>query len=166
MQAFGERLSRPGVGLVVGFFEAFGGDVGVDLGGDEMSVAEEFLDAAEVSASVEHMGGVAVTEFVRCEIRIEAGGGEVAFEAKLHQARIHGIGLVRVREENGHAGRGWLGKIAPIGFDGLEGRRADGDEALFLSFAADADALLVPAYVLGLETAKLANAQAAGVNYF
>src|SRR3989442_9190379 len=36
------------MGLVVGFFEAVGGDVGVDLGGDEMGVAQEFLDAAEV----------------------------------------------------------------------------------------------------------------------
>ena len=70
--------SGAGVGLVVGFFEAVGGDVGVDLGGDEVGVAQEFLDAAEVGAGVQHVGRIAVAEFVGCEVWVEAGGGEVA----------------------------------------------------------------------------------------
>jgi hypothetical protein len=65
--------------LVVGFFEAFSGDVGVDLGGDEVGVAEEFLDAAEIGAGIEHVGGVAVAEFVGGEFWIEADEGEVFF---------------------------------------------------------------------------------------
>ena len=154
------------MGLVVGFFEALGGDVGVDLGRNEVGVAEKFLDAAEVGAGVEHMGGVAVAEFVGCEVRIEAGGGEMALKAELDEARIHGVGLVRVREENGHGGRGRLFEGAPVGFNGLERGCADGDEAFFLSFAADADDLLVPVDVLGLEAAEFAYAQAAGVNDF
>lgn len=44
----------------VGFFEAFGGDVGINLGGDKVSVAEEFLDAAEIGAGIEQVGGVTV----------------------------------------------------------------------------------------------------------
>src|SRR5687768_9073739 len=35
----GTRRSGAGVGFLVGGFEAFGGDVGVDLGGDEVGVA-------------------------------------------------------------------------------------------------------------------------------
>ncbi len=36
----------------VGLFQPFGGDVGIDLRADEVFVAEEFLHAAEVGATV------------------------------------------------------------------------------------------------------------------
>ena len=48
----GEQLSAR-VGFVVGLLEAVGGEVGVDLGGDEIFVAEEFLHAAEVGTGIE-----------------------------------------------------------------------------------------------------------------
>ena len=48
MGVLGLRLGDLGsrVGGVVDLLHAGGGDVGVDLGGAEVSVAEEFLDAA------------------------------------------------------------------------------------------------------------------------
>ena len=61
------------MGGVVGFFEALNGDVSVDLRRDEVRVAEEFLDAAEIGAAIEKMRGVAVAEFVRGEIGVESG---------------------------------------------------------------------------------------------
>lgn len=54
------------------FFEALKVDVGVDLGGGEADVAEEFLDDAEVGAAGEEVGGVGVANFVGGEV-----GGEV-----------------------------------------------------------------------------------------
>ena len=59
--------------FVIGAFEAVGGDMGIDLRGDEMGVAKEFLYAAEIGAGIEHVRGVAVAEFVRGEVGIEAG---------------------------------------------------------------------------------------------
>ena len=40
------------MGLVVGAFEALGGEVGVNLSGGEVCVTEKFLDAAEIRAGV------------------------------------------------------------------------------------------------------------------
>lgn len=68
------------MGVVVDLFHAFGGDVGVDLGGGETGVAEEFLDAAEVCAVVEEVGGEAVAELVRGDAERDGGGAEVFFE--------------------------------------------------------------------------------------
>lgn len=43
--------------MVVDSFEAFDGDVGVELGGRHAGVTEEFLDHAEVGAAFEEVGG-------------------------------------------------------------------------------------------------------------
>ena len=67
------------MGLVVGFFEAVSGDVGIDLGGDQMRVAQQFLDAAQVGARIQKVRGVTVSQLVRREARIETGDGEVFF---------------------------------------------------------------------------------------
>ena len=47
--------------------------MGIDLRGDEVGVAEQFLHAAQIRAGVEQMRGVAVAELVRREVRVEAG---------------------------------------------------------------------------------------------
>lgn len=44
----------------MGLAEAFGADVGVDLGGGDVGVAEHFLDGPEVGAVVQEMGGEGV----------------------------------------------------------------------------------------------------------
>ena len=74
------------MGGIVGFFEALDGDVSVDLRGGEVGVAEEFLDAAEIGAAIEEMRGVTVAEFMRSDRGIEAGAGEISFEARLNNA--------------------------------------------------------------------------------
>ena len=50
-------------------------DVGVDLGGGDIGVAEHFLDDAEVGAVVEEVGGEAVAELVGMDFLVEASGG-------------------------------------------------------------------------------------------
>ena len=55
------------------FAEAVAGDVGVDFGGGDAGVAEEFLDDAEVRAVLEQMRGEAVSEHVRGDVARNAG---------------------------------------------------------------------------------------------
>ncbi len=51
------RYSLAGVVFFVDLLEAVGGDVGVDLGGGDVGVGEEFLGDAEVGAAEEEVGG-------------------------------------------------------------------------------------------------------------
>ena len=50
-------------------------DVGVDLGGGDVGVAEHFLDDAEVGAVVEEVGGEAMAELVGMDFLGEASSG-------------------------------------------------------------------------------------------
>ena len=50
-------------------------DVGVELGGGDVGVAEHFLDDAEVGAVVEEVGGEAMAELVGMDFLGEASGG-------------------------------------------------------------------------------------------
>ena len=56
---------RPRVSQPVNRGETFAGHVGVDLGGAETRVAEQFLNRAQVSAPVQKMGRGGVAEGVR-----------------------------------------------------------------------------------------------------
>ena len=60
--------------MLVGVEEPFLGDVGVDLGRGQAAVAEQLLDAPEVGAAVEEVGGEAVPEGVRAGAGVEARG--------------------------------------------------------------------------------------------
>lgn len=62
-----------GVEFFVDFFEVGVGDVGVDLGGADVGVAEHGLDGAEVGAVHEEVGGEAVTEGVGGDVFRDAG---------------------------------------------------------------------------------------------
>ena len=48
----------------VSLFETFDRNVGVNLRGRKTGVAEQRLDAAEIGAAIEHVGGEAVAQFV------------------------------------------------------------------------------------------------------
>ena len=50
-------------------------DVGVDLGGGDVGMAEHILDDSEVGAVVEEVGGEAVAELVGMDFLGEASGG-------------------------------------------------------------------------------------------
>ena len=57
--------SRTRVELLVNALEAGCLDMGVDLGGGDIGVAEHFLDGAEVGAVLEEVGCEGVTQGVR-----------------------------------------------------------------------------------------------------
>jgi hypothetical protein len=164
--------------LVVDAFEAVSGDVGVDLGGDEVGVAKEFLDAAEVGSSFQEVGGVTVAQLVGGDSGVETGQEKIRFESALEQARGDGrgrggggagvacgtAGPGGVGLEDGVVGRGWVGQEVPVGADGFQGGLADGNEAFFAALASDADESFLPVDVSDLQTAQFADAQAAGVD--
>lgn len=53
-------------------------DVGVELGGGDVGVAEEFLNDSEVCAAVEEVGGEGVSEGVRVDVGEAGAGGETS----------------------------------------------------------------------------------------
>ncbi len=59
--------------LLVDFFEVLVGDMGVDLGGGDVGVAEHGLDGAEVSAVHKEIGGEAMAESVGRDVLCDAG---------------------------------------------------------------------------------------------
>ncbi len=146
------------MGLAVGFLEALDGDVGVDLGGGDAGVAEEFLDAAEIGAGVEHVSGEGVAELVGADVDGDAGVAEVFLE-EFADADA-GEACAALGDEEGSGLDAGLGAVA---LDGLEGRRADGDDALFAALAENADGLREGIDVGDVEADELREAEAAGV---
>jgi hypothetical protein len=73
--------------LVVDFAEAAAGEVGVDLGGGEAGVAEEFLDGAQVGAGLQQVGGEGVTQGVGADAVLGAGAQHVPMDDAADAAR-------------------------------------------------------------------------------
>lgn len=66
-------LVSVGVEFLVDFFEMGVGDVGVDLSGGDVGVAEHGLDGTEVGAVHKEVGGEAVAEGVGRDVLCDAG---------------------------------------------------------------------------------------------
>ena len=66
--------------FVVDFLQMGVGDVGVDLGGGDVGVAEERLNGAEVSAVHEKVSGEAVAKGVGADVLGDAGEAGVFFD--------------------------------------------------------------------------------------
>ncbi len=59
---FQRAASGPRVCLMINIQQSLLRDVGVDLGGRQISMAEQFLDAAEIGAAIQQVGGEAVSQ--------------------------------------------------------------------------------------------------------
>ena len=70
-------------------------DVGVDLGGFDVFVAEEFLDGADVVAGFEQVGGEAVTEGVTAGGFDDAAGFDGGMDGALE---VGIVGMVTARD--------------------------------------------------------------------
>lgn len=55
MNLSGFCLSGPRVGFIIYFLQPGGGDMGINLGGGDAFMSEQFLDAAKVGAVVQQM---------------------------------------------------------------------------------------------------------------
>jgi hypothetical protein len=80
--ASGTRGAGLGVGVVVGTHEFVDAQVGVALGGGQTGMAQQFLDAAQVGAGFQQVGGEAVAQHVRVDALGQPGqGGELVEDA-------------------------------------------------------------------------------------
>ena len=72
--------SGPRVCLMINIQQSLLRDVGVNLGCRQISVTEQFLDAAEVGSAVEQVGGEAVPQRVRAGRVHQAGTQQVCLQ--------------------------------------------------------------------------------------
>jgi hypothetical protein len=149
------------------FAEALAGDVGVEFGGGDAGVAEEFLDDAEVSAVFEEVGGEGVAEHVGCDVARNAGVAGAGFDAA-----PHGRGAERgpAFGEEKDAGRFWVDVFGAAGgevtINGGDGVAADGDDAFFVAFADDGEEAGVEVEIFKAKGAQFGESKAAGVSDF
>ena len=92
--------------------QPFAGDVGVNLGRREASMTKKLLNAAEIGAAVEQMGGEAVAEGVRAGTGVEAPSDEMFFEQAPHASRRE-PGPEPVQEDRRLARVLWLAERDP-----------------------------------------------------
>src|SRR5688572_32501468 len=76
------------MGLFVDGLHAGRADVRVDLRRAEALVAEQFLNAADVGAAIEQVGGETVPQGVRSGPLIEARSLEVLFRSEEHTSEL------------------------------------------------------------------------------
>src|SRR5436189_2959024 len=67
--------------------EPVGGDMGVDFGGVDGGVAEEFLNDAKVGAIFEEVRGKAMAQHMRGDVALDASHSDAPFDA---QPQRHG----------------------------------------------------------------------------
>lgn len=143
------------------------GDVGVDLGGGDVGVAEHGLDGAEVGAVHEEVGGEAVAEGVGGDVLCDASFAGVFLDdtfdgAGSEAAEVAGsveFALVfAVVEEK--RGEGISAGIEVI-LDALGGGFGDENGAVFLTFAADDELAAVEVDTVAVEFGEFGNAEAA-----
>ena len=156
--ALGRGRSGAGVGGIIDLLHAGGGDMGVDLGGAEVGVAEKLLDAAEVGAVVEEVGGEAVPEFVRADLEADGGVAQVFLQEVADGA--HGDAAAELAEEEGAVVDAGGDAIV---LDGAEGGATDGTEAVFAAFAGDAEAFVEVVDVADVEFDEFVEAEAGAV---
>ena len=76
-----------GVGFLIDPLHVFGADVGVNLRGAEVLVAEQRLNAPQVGPGVQQMRRERVTKFVRGQVRREVRLLQIELEEPLERTR-------------------------------------------------------------------------------
>ena len=131
------------------------------MGRDEMGVAEEFLDTAEVGSVVEQMGGEAVAEFVGTDF--EADGGMPQIFLKEVADRPHRQAPPEFAEKE----RAFVNTCGlAIALNGAQGRAADGTEPILAAFAGDAEGFVGVVDVSDVELDEFVKAEPGAVEKF
>lgn len=144
-------------------FEVLVGDVGVDLGGGDVGVAEHGLDGADVGAVHEEVGGEAVAEGVGGDVfgdasefgvflddALDGTGGEAAVVA----ASVDFLEVAAVVEEKRGEG---IGAGVEVIADMLGGGGGDENGAVFLALTADDEFAAVEVDGIAVELDKFGN---------
>ena len=165
-----------GMGFVVDVHELANGDVGIFLGGGEGLVAEEFLDGAEVGAIGEQMGSEGVAQGVGVQVPVHVGEANIFLDDAAHGAL--GEAAAGVIKKDGFGVRGTTAAASgaglqqqlvtngPVSFEGFLGFAAVRDDALLVTFAADAQHFFAAIQVGEIKAGKFADAETRGVKKF
>jgi len=155
-----------GVRFVVDLFHPGGRYVGVYLCRRKRLMAEQFLNASEVGAVVEHVGGEAVSQGMRADRGVEARGAEVLVHLSPDAAGAESLAVLVGKEDFGVEGA-VVGHPSVSEFDvvlyRLEGAGADGRDSFLLAFAADVNYLAEEIDVIHVEGYELADSHAGAV---
>lgn len=153
-----------GMEFVVDFFEMLVGDVGVDLGGGDVGVAEHSLDGAEIGAVHEEVSGEAVAQSVGRNVLGDAGGAGVflddAFNGAAGETAIiaRGVGgreVFTIIEKEGSEG---IGAGIKVVLDAFGGGGGDENGTVFAAFATDKEFATVEVDGVAVELDELGNA--------
>jgi hypothetical protein len=112
---------RPGVSLVIDLGQVLKIQVGVDLGGADIGMAEEFLDGAQVAGGFQQMAGEGVAQQVGVQVAAGALYRRPVLEPLLDGAGVDAVTAL-ADEEGRFPGAGELPAYlmpAPQGRDGL-----------------------------------------------
>jgi hypothetical protein len=130
---------RPGVSLVIDLGQVLKIQVGVDLGGADVGVTQEFLDGAQVAGGFQQVAGEGVAQQVGVQVAAGALCRRPVLEALLDGAGVDAAPAL-ADEEGGFPGAGDLPAHlmpAPQGRDGLG---THGDATTFGALAEDLQA--------------------------
>src|SRR5579859_2787208 len=156
-----------GMSLAVAGLEALDGHVGVDLGGRGRGMAENLLDAAQVSAALEQVGGRAVAQAVRARVAGRPALAQALVDDPASGPRLQAA-AARAEKQSRPAGRG--GKRGPAlvepGADRAQGRHPDRDGAFLVALAPDADGPAGVVEAVRGQPAQLADPDAGRVEEF
>lgn len=143
------------------------GDVGVNLGGGDVGVAEHGLDRAEVGAVHEEVSGKRVAESVRGDVFGDAGGFGVVINDALDGAggeaaeisgSVDGVEIVGVVEKECGEGVASNGEVIS---GGAGGGFTDEDGAVFFALAADDEFATVEVDRVAIKITEFGDAEAA-----
>lgn len=149
------------------FGETAASDMGIDLGGADGCVAEEFLDNAEVSAMFEQVSGEAVAEHVRRDVARNAGVADALFDAE--PKRDGGKRSATLSEED-VGGRAFGNEFRAADFKvtihGSNGMATDRNNAFLVSFADHGDEAGGELELFEAKVAEFREAEAGGISEF
>lgn len=144
------------------------GDVGVNLSGTNVGVAEESLDRADVSAVHEEVGSEGMAEGVGCDMLGDASCASVLLDHTLDAARsettvisgsINGLEVFAVIEKEGGKGIVTSRKIVSYGIGGGLG---DENGTILVSFSPYDELTALEIDGVAIEPDKLGDAEATG----
>lgn len=98
------------MGLPVDLFEGLVAHLGIDLGGTEVTVAQHFLDMADIRAIIQHVGGHGVAEQVAATGLADPGFFLVIADFLADFVATKGMALFAEVQAGTLAGPGSLGR--------------------------------------------------------
>ncbi len=139
--------------------------VRVDLRGGNVGMPQKFLNAAQIRAGFEQMGGKRMPEHVRMHMHFQAHAPGPGIHAKLDRARRE-TPSAAADEYGGAVAPGQGGALAQPFRESIHGHAADRKDARLAAFAVDADGTILKVESRQIQADEFAQAQPRGVEQF